>query len=365
MLHLQTFLQDGGEPSSLGIDTYDHSSLPLRGYKYSRTSPKTHPVVCESRGIVLHRDTHELAAKGFNRFFNTNEVQEIHAKFDWSSATYTTKFDGSLILLYYYANEWHVNTSGSFGLGIVDKINQRSWEQLFWDASRLSKRRLKPGLTYIFELCSIHNKVVAHHPVETVYLLSIFKGAQELPGEEIPEYGNFLNVNYSYPQPLRSLEELIEIVYNNGINRPTYEGVVVRDKNNLRMKCKNDRYVALHHLANNGRLATYKDLVPIVLNGETDEVIEHYPELKSKIHQIEQILCDEYNKLLELWRLTKDIPDQKQFALAIKDKSRFAKLLFNIRRFATVGNEEQRLRLAWVDSADKIYETLFKVRKDV
>lgn len=105
MLSVQRLLRDGRTLDDLnklyGIDATHSETDPLVILNYDQIeSPKTHPVVRECRGLVLEKDTWNVVARAFTRFFNYGETD---CQFDWSKFTATTKEDGSLLLLYRYA----------------------------------------------------------------------------------------------------------------------------------------------------------------------------------------------------------------------------------------------------------------------
>ena len=180
MLALQEYLMAGNTPESLaarGIYCYRHPSLPLVGFKYDQIeSKKSDPIVQECRGVVLEDGTWKVVAKAFDRFFNLGEFPEELEKFDWSNFTCTSKEDGSLILLYYYDGQWRVNTSGSFGIGQVNRTD-KTWASLFWETAKsngLNTLKLNHHFTYVFELCTGYNKIVRRYPSASIFLLSVF-----------------------------------------------------------------------------------------------------------------------------------------------------------------------------------------------
>jgi len=61
--------------------------------------------------LTLHRHTGELIARGFRRFFNLNEIEET---FDWNSFHSFSKEDGSFVLVFYYRDQWCLQTRNSF-----------------------------------------------------------------------------------------------------------------------------------------------------------------------------------------------------------------------------------------------------------
>lgn len=366
MLEVQKYLHGGKTLSNLttelGISVYEHPSLPLVGLKYNQIeSPKTHPIVRECRGIVLEKNTWKLVARGFYRFFNYGEMQEEMKDFDWSDFTVTCKHDGSLGIVYYYNGEWHMNTSGSFGLGNYSQWTSDCWRDLFWktaEHSGLKKELLNPELTYVFELCTLDNKVVRMYANPTVYLLSTFHGAEEKPWEytveESKRIGSPLTEAYSF----KSMKEIEAFIKEKEQTDLSYEGVVIRDRKNLRYKIKSLTYISLHNLSENGNIARIDRLVPIALSNDCDEVLTYMPELKPRLDEVKTVLETEYKSLLALWNQHKSAPDQKSFAMAVKDH-KLSSLLFQMRKKPVEQQTDRDLFALWCDSSDLITDRCF------
>lgn len=366
-LQIQGYLRSGKTPedlkAELGIRFYEHPKQPLVGFKYNQIdSPKTHPIVREARGIVLEKGSWDVVAKGFSRFFNVGEYDEEFEKFDWSSFTVQEKEDGSLILLYHYGDEWHVNTSGSFGFGEVNQSN-KVWRDLFWDTSKLTPQKLigHEKRTLVFELCTPYNKIVRRYPRSGVYLLSSFNLATGIPEEDHHHISDLIAESIGVKRPqvfeFSSLPEIREFMLDWDTvecarledhdgdtvwvrceecpppdpNKEVREGLVLRDRNNQRWKMKTRMYAAMHHMKDNGNLVHPKNLVPIVLAGETAEVKLLMPEVTSALDTVEAKLLEAWQLLSNLWEGSKHLTDQKTFALAIKDHP-LASMLFTLRK---------------------------------
>ena len=70
-------------------------------FKYNQIdSDFNEPIVNESRGIILEKNTWKVVAYAFDKFFNFGE--SYAAKIDWDSAVVEQKEDGSLIKVYFY-----------------------------------------------------------------------------------------------------------------------------------------------------------------------------------------------------------------------------------------------------------------------
>lgn len=343
MLALQEYLLAGNTPESLasrGIYCYrhpDNANMKLVGFKYDQIeSSKSDPIGQECRGVVLEDGSWKVVAKAFNRFFNLGEFPELMDKFDWKDFTCTTKEDGSLILLYHYAGEWRVNTSGSFGLGMVNNID-KTWKELFLETAAANGIRwseLNTNFTYVFELCTGYNKVVRRYPSASVFLLSVFDprdNCYEMGEEQIDTWADVIGIRRPVRYSIANREELAELLDRMSMADPSFEGFVIRDRNGNRWKAKTMTYCALHHMKDNGNIIIPDRLTEICLKGEKDEVKAIMPEISTALDEVDLALRCEYDDLLFRWNEAKDIENQKDFAMKVKDH-RFSGLLFAARK---------------------------------
>ena len=358
MTPLQEYCKVNGHlkiKETFGIYTYEHPTLPLIGFKYNQIeSPKTDKVVRYSRGTILHKDSYDLIGQSFIRFFNYGEHLEEMKAFNWGNFTVTEKCDGSLAIVYNFDNKWHMNTSGSFGLGKINTWSDYTWQSLFWEtAAKGGLKGLNPEFTYIFELCSMHNKVVRIYPTPKVFLLSVFCGENELSPEQVKEEGLRINATMPESYHFSSLNDIEVFLSNKEKEDSSFEGVVIRDNNGIRFKIKSKTYLALHRLADNGNIANPANFVPLILAGETSEVLCYFPELKDKFKEVQAELDIEYFKMSDLWEKNKDAITQKDFALAVKD-AKFAGLLFQMKK-----NSNLDLKKLWLENGELIAKKLY------
>lgn len=297
-------------------------------------SPKSNPMVRECRGLVLDKTNGDLVARAFPRFFNWGEMEHEEKWFVWDNCYVNHKEDGSLILLYFYNGEWHINTRGSFGQGEVVE-NVMTWRQLFETAFpgfEQFKKGADTSLTYVFELCSLYNKVVRHYATPKVFLLSAYNGWHEL----LPDVVDQIAGDYDIPRPLtlkcNDIFDAMSYICRLERDDKTFEGVVIRDINNARWKVKNPSYVALHRLADNGNLLSTKRLLPLVLNGELEEVITYFPEIKDRLFELKARIDKDYQQVENIWFCHHDQPSQKKFAQIVLKETRFAHILFEARK---------------------------------
>lgn len=159
--------------------------------------------------------------------------------------------------------------------------------------------------------------------------------------------------------PRTCLEEIQNFLFEQTKIDPTFEGVVIRDHNGLRFKIKSPTYLGLHRLKGEGdNLFNPKYLLPFVLSGEKDELLTYYPEVREAFELLNKEVENEFKKLEKLWLETKNIKDQKEFALAIKGQSYFIGLLFEMKR-----DQKTDLRKVWNESSESILKFLKQQKK--
>jgi hypothetical protein len=78
---------------------------------------------------------------------------------------------------------------------------------------------------------------------------------------------------------------------------PDFEGYIFRDrKTGARVKVKDPEYVRKHHLLDG---TSYKNLIPLILKGEEDEILAYYPHVQERIDQIKDAYSKYLNKVVD------------------------------------------------------------------
>lgn len=328
-LEVQKYLNVGsldGLTNEFGIVSNHHDTEPLVILNYDQIeSPKTHPIVRECRGLVLEKNTWRVVAKSFNRFFNLNETPDIHKNFNWSKFTCAEKLDGSLILLYYYKG-WRFNTRGSWANGEINGWN-KTWREVIDEIVNIKPDThiaLNPNYTYVLELCSVYNKVVTYYPTPTLYHLTTYDNntLEELPDLTSPIFPK---------APLFSFSSLDEILQYVNSREGTFEGVVLRDSNGMRIKIKNPKYLELHKIKGNGNIARLDNLIVFILDNETDELLSYFPEVQEQVDKYAPLVKSFCDNAVNVYNENRHIENQKEFALKVKDTP-YAPLCFTARK---------------------------------
>ena len=329
----------------------DANGNTLFTFKYDQiNSPKSSPIVMECRGIVLD-EAMNVAFKGFDRFYNYGEMEEITSQFNWEDFDAFEKADGSLVKLYCYDGLWQVGTSGTatanvpfnatswntggevqtFREKILDAFGYTSEEEFQRDASSA----FEDNLNYAFEYTSNENRIVTPYEYPEMVLLAAFKDGVEIDNRSLDEeYGDMrvdaLNVRKADVYKVSCKNDLLKLVDNLlGLQ----EGAVVRDSNGMRLKIKSSLYVAAHRMRGENGL-TVRNACKLVLAGEHEEYLTYFPDDSHKLRLVDNALTS-YIELIQNEYDTKysDIQEQKEFALRLVEKAfPYNNILFKMRK---------------------------------
>lgn len=336
MTELQAFLRNGGTldelASKYAIKSKRHPRYPsLVHFKYDQLdSPFHEKIVRESRAIILDEKWGwSCVCRGFDKFANHGEGYA--ASIDWDTARVQEKVDGSLCLMYWYANEWHVATTGTpDASGDVNGFGVR-FSDLFWSTYRKYDSMVWPsddavGYTFMFELTSPMNRVVVRHTEPSLTLL----GARHAEaGLEISASDAIGLLDIACPIvsefPLQTMDDVVSSFAT--MSPLSQEGYVIVDGDWNRIKVKHPGYVALHHAK--GGLSP-KGMLEIVKSGETSEVILAFPEYAEQFNDIKSRFDNLVTELDDVYDGIKSIQSQKEFALEAT-KTRLSSAMFAVR----------------------------------
>lgn len=356
MLKIQEFISNHGDwetllsapPYSLNIKRKDSRIL----FKYSQIdSDPSLEIVQEARGLILEDKTYKVISYPFKRFFNYGEPNA--ATIDWSSATVTSKEDGSLIKVYYY-NGWKVGTSGTIDAedAELSAPPYKNFKQLFDTAAANSNfdfDKLDPHYTYLLELCSPFNKIVVPYNEPKLFHIGT---RNNITLEEVE-----VDIGVEKPRiyKLSSLDDCIAMVATFDFKQ---EGFVCRDKNYNRIKIKGEDYLKAHRLANNNTI-NLERAIDLIRTNEIDEFISYFPHYAEYIKESKE----KYNNLLNCfkWEKMEAINhlylSRKDFArLAVKSPLPFIWFNlyddnnFSIKEF--IQNSKTKKIVAWIEKLE-------------
>ncbi|MGW8993842.1 RNA ligase [Streptomyces zhihengii] len=228
-----------------------HPELPLSIYTYTRTCQyerRWNRVTVRCRGLVADDATGRIVALPLPKFFNAGEHASgqpyAPALPDEPFEVYD-KVDGSLAVVFHYADRWHAASKGSF------TSTQARWAQRRLDAGDTSA--LEPGVTYLAEILYPENRIVVDYGDrrDLVLLAAFAADGTEVPlADAAPAWKAVGSVVALRPAlPLAELLALTESSTLPGGERATgtdAEGFVLRFASGVRVKAKIAEYVRLH-----------------------------------------------------------------------------------------------------------------------
>lgn len=302
--------------------------------KYSQLdSPFTEPMVRQSRGLILDESKHwVVVARPMDKFFNYGE--EAAAPMNWSvGCAVQEKLDGSLMILYWYGDAWHVASSGTPDAGGLVGDWGFSFAKLFWmvfyEKGYQLPSAIQRAYTFMFELMSPYNRVVVDHQGADLKLIAV---RNTWTGQELhPKH----HVMYDAVQefPLTSMDDVLKTF--GSMDPLKQEGYVVVDRKFNRIKVKHPGYVAIHRMKEG---FGPKHILEVVRAGETSELTTHFPEWKDDFARIQtayDILCEgieiEFARISSI-ETTRDPGKDGQKAFAAEAvKSKCSGVLFGLR----------------------------------
>ena len=228
------------------LEKKDHPSLPISIYNYSREcqfNKMWDEVTLNMRGTIIDKEGN-VVALAFKKFFNYEEIKDqIPTKGDYVYVQ--DKMDGSLGILFYYDDEWHLATKGSFTSDQAKKGMEILKSKYILDS-------FITHVTYLVEIVYPQNRIVVDYGnKENVFFLSASAEGEELHWTTALSVFKASGIkqkdivkteqHFSFGEDLyKRLKEL---------NKKNSEGFILRfQPGNFRMKIKFEEYVRLHKL---------------------------------------------------------------------------------------------------------------------
>lgn len=301
-LHISAVYSEDGELVSL---------------KYNQIeSPMHEPIVQECRGMVVNVEHGTILAHPYNKFWNHGE--QLAAPIDWSTANVLEKLDGSLMILYWYAGQWQVASSGHPTAGGSYGDEDRTFRDAFWRTWDDLGYRVPDGwlpYCFMFEFCSNDHRIVCRHDKPRIVLHGArdLVDGHELPHRDLNEIAKARGWECVMAYAIDDAAEALTVVEH--LDPIATEGFVVVDSSFNRVKIKSPRYVALHHMKGE---ATLRRAIELWQTGETDEVLAHFPEFAPKILPVQDALELAARKAYQRLLASRHIADRKEFALEVK-----------------------------------------------
>lgn len=303
-----------------------HPTLPLSIYTYTETCVYAglwNEVNRVCRGLVVEDTTGRVVAWPFPKFFNYSE--HVNGKpyappLPDLPFEVTDKIDGSLGVIFHYADRWHVATKGSF------VSDQAKWAQSWLDA-RDHAKYLTPGMTYLVEIFYPENRIVTEVKTSTLVLLAVHTDqGVDVTTEVFRAPWEALGGRVVGRYPASSVEHIAACAANNRhylidmpVNGTMMEGWVIRFQDGTRVKIKLEDYVRLHGVLTRTNARTIWDVLSS--GGDISSLLEVVPdEFADWVRETVDDLCHRHSMWLacaqaDFYRLKHLRDDRKAFAL--------------------------------------------------
>lgn len=285
------------------------------------------PIVRACRGSVVEYVNGEwqVVAYAFDRFFNYGEPEAD--ELDWNNEIKVyEKYDGSLIKLFYWNDEWIVSTSGSVDGRTEVNGHSVSFRELFWEVFEqkwYNKKYLEKELVYIFELCHPYNRVVVNYKNPELRLITVRDKTNYFNELNLDDFACQFDVADSHN--FRDIHEVRDMA--SLIKGTEHEGFVIKDVHGNRIKIKGSDYVNLHRIRCNGS----PSFVDLWKRDDVTEFLIHFPEYQNEFNYY-------LNKIQELNELTDKFVteyyhlEQKEFAHKVLQSGMPTDALFMLRK---------------------------------
>lgn len=299
MLNIQEELKSGKSLeevcTTIGIDFKEKDGKVLFNYDMVESyKHKANPIVQESRGLILYKDSWYVAAYPFKRFLNYGETGAAKLPENLEGCYVLEKLDGSMLSLRWdkVNNKWEVSTRGMlYAEGQVNDLTTMTFADLFWEGANqtkipyiLEQGLINKDLTYVFELTSIHNRIVTRYTETTITLLTVRDNVthREYSRMEVNRIANDLGCPVVKSVKLTNWEQLLKMDVD-----PLFEGYVVVRENKTgshdRVKVKNPSYLAISRLTSSHSERAFMELVQ---RGDHAEFLTYFPEYTANIQKL-------------------------------------------------------------------------------
>lgn len=222
-------------------------------------SDYSNPIVNECNGIIMSKDTLEIACYSFNKC--SDQLTMPH-NLDKNKLYYENAVEGTLIRLFYFNNTWMISTKKCIDASKARWLSNRSFLDLFEETEQLmgtcitDLENINKDYCYSFILVHPENNIVIKYTEPYIYHIAsrnmkTFKEEEiDLGIPKIPK--TFLEI--------KNLEAFIEgVIVSQTL---TYEGVVFIDENYNRWKLRTAFFNRARELwgNTNNRMFRYMEL---------------------------------------------------------------------------------------------------------
>jgi hypothetical protein len=254
VLEVQSYLLGGKTiqdiKNDFNIEAVFDEELPIVLLNYTNFSPLHLPIVQETRGLILEKDTWRVVCKSLQAFFYYGEpiASKFQNSINWNNARAYIKYDGALMFVYYYKGAWHIGcrihpTANILAGSPTFSDYKRTFADVFkdillenhgmtWDQFT---SKLTQGNSYSFEVFDKDLRVGILYDKPYIKLLCVINSQQE----EIPIDDIDIGILKPEFKEINKIEDVFN--YLNELE-DKHEGIVLCDSKFTRLKFRTMSY---------------------------------------------------------------------------------------------------------------------------
>lgn len=294
-----------------------------------------------ARSIMIHRDTHKILSRGFDKFFNYHERVDIDPDPDFLDCEFREKIDGSLLIVSVINGKLNIRTRGT-----LDAYTQYTNTKFEYDYFIKTKYKdvfdyileAGEGRSYLFEHTTPRNVIVLNYgAVPKLKLLGIISnetGYLETSNDYLDGFAQLYNIERPQKYVIEASEDVQKLLEIQNI-----EGFVLYYDGGQKMKkLKTEEYLQKHRIRtqfnHNTLLESWKKHSQLsgdaeytarelktILSKEFDYECINFPHLWSWWDSIYQDAYDLFESVYGIVdTLISEYPIRAEFAKIVKDK---------------------------------------------
>lgn len=285
----------------------------LVGFVYAEDTAfkgKWDEVSKEARGVLFDRETQQVVARPFTKFFNLFELPSTHPNnLPNLPHVIEEKVDGSMGIIFFYKGKWRISTKGSVNSDQAKYAQENLLKK--YDFSEMDK-----AWTIITEIIYPENRIVLDYgDTRALRLLAVRNKntGKEEPAGRIPILAKKMGM-----QCRQVYADLTNIAIAELPFIENTEGYVVRFENDFRVKLKNPWYLKIHRLLD---MRSYNRIIDLMEEGDYHKIIQEIPvELRPTFDdiygQLQASVWEMETKCKEIFpKLKEKYPTRKEFAI--------------------------------------------------
>ena len=255
-LAIQEYLRSGKTLTDLKqeyhIDSIINNELDVVVFNYTPLTPLNTEIGKEARALFLQLKTWNVVGKSIGGFLDIHnkDIKSTLDTFNWDNAKAYNKYDGCLVVLYFYKDEWRLGTRFSTD-GKCNVFSPNSGESKIHWIDVFKNTLVEYGMQwedftnlldehkyYTFELCTPWNRNTVIYPNSLIKLLAIVDSLTLLEDSMNEPKLKVFEPEFNV---VNSLEEVYSLISKND-DPLDNEGFVIIDNIFNRIKVKNPKY---------------------------------------------------------------------------------------------------------------------------